>query len=76
VPWPPFPFLRLPAELRNRIYEFAVQDLRDSEAKREGAKDFKFHVLRIYDTLMHPALVYRGFTQVCRQLPTEFRPLM
>jgi hypothetical protein len=61
------------AELRNRIYEFAVQDLRDDQAKRVTSDEF--YVLRRCDTPMHPALDYRGFTQTCRQLRTEFRPL-
>jgi hypothetical protein len=73
VLWPPFPLLRLPAELRVRIYELVVQGLRDDQAKRHGTGDF--HVLRRYDIPMHPAQDYRGLTQVCRQLLTEFRPL-
>ncbi|KAF1940988.1 hypothetical protein EJ02DRAFT_378609 [Clathrospora elynae] len=73
VPWPPFPLLRLPAELRNRIYELVLEDLGDEQDHRQFPS--VFHILRRYDIPMHPTQDYRGLTQVCCQLRSEFRPL-
>jgi hypothetical protein len=34
-----FPFLRLPAELRNKVYEFAVADTKDDDTSLFYKKD-------------------------------------
>ncbi|KAF2249769.1 hypothetical protein BU26DRAFT_563662 [Trematosphaeria pertusa] len=55
-----FPFLELPAEVRNRIYEFAVENNRVRIAKRPGKGCTP---------------IFLNFTKVCRLIRTEYRPL-
>ena len=61
----PFPFLRLPAEIRNRVYEYAT-----AEMKRPLRL---YHILPCYDRDSEHS--YIGLNTICRQVRAEFRPL-
>ncbi|KAI8931001.1 hypothetical protein NX059_012012 [Plenodomus lindquistii] len=71
-------FLSLPAELRNMIYDFAVEDDTKMIVLRPPRRPRQ---LRCNDCLMHlppPPTVLRSFyslTQVCRQIRSEYNPL-
>lgn len=59
----PFPFLRLPAEIRNRIYEYATADIPLRLR----------HSLPFHDRDRKQG--YIGLNTVCRQVRAEFHPL-
>ncbi|KAH7385177.1 hypothetical protein DE146DRAFT_666450 [Phaeosphaeria sp. MPI-PUGE-AT-0046c] len=61
-------FLELPAELRNRIYEYAAEDLDNlTYAPRVTRKACKPWDVRIWQ--------FFGLTQTCRQIRSEFGPI-
>ncbi|KAL1613177.1 hypothetical protein SLS60_001409 [Paraconiothyrium brasiliense] len=69
-------FLDLPAELRNRVYDYAVE----SEPLMEDYPPLLAHRPMTQNTwpIKHQALATRkcfGLTQVCKQIRTEYLPL-
>ena len=63
--------LNVALELRKDVYEFALENLRESDRTRSIAQQ----TVRRHDIPLRPALDYRGLTQVCRELRKEFHPL-
>jgi hypothetical protein len=81
-----FPFLRLPAELRTKVYEFAVADTKDDDTslfyKKDPQYGSKEYIREQYGGERYrkgPDICsssYLGLIKVCRQIRTEFRPLL
>ncbi|KAF2437804.1 hypothetical protein P171DRAFT_173366 [Karstenula rhodostoma CBS 690.94] len=76
-PPPSFPFLKLPPELRNRIYEFAFENIyrtfptssfrKENQPRRYGE--------RLPSANLSPSLIpYLGLVQSCRLIRKEFHP--
>jgi hypothetical protein len=70
-----FPFLRLPAELRNRVYDFAI----DNNDKTHGHM-FRTHLVHMpslprkrQDEAARKSSI--GLISTCQQIRSEFRPL-
>ena len=71
----PFPFLRLPGEVRNKVYDFAIEDKHDIFENM-----FRTHMVHVPslppdeqgDTARESSI---GLISTCQQLRTEFRPL-
>jgi hypothetical protein len=61
----PFPFLALPGEVRNKIYEYAAESISQPPT-------FSKHPKR-RSASQRP--LFLGLTQVCRQIRTEYLPL-
>ncbi|KAL5451567.1 hypothetical protein PMIN07_004942 [Paraphaeosphaeria minitans] len=74
LPPPPFPFLKLPPELRNRVYELAF----DTTYRAFPTSSFrKEHQLRLsgevhVSTKTPPCIPYLGLVQSCRLVRKEF----
>jgi hypothetical protein len=81
-----FPFLRLPAKLRNKVYEFAVADTKDDDTCLFYKKDPQYgreeYIREQYGGERYgkgPDICsssYLGLIEVCRKIRTEFRPLL
>ncbi|KAH7130376.1 hypothetical protein B0J11DRAFT_566412 [Dendryphion nanum] len=70
----PFPFLKLPGELRNRVYDYCVSTPQQALLQLLPRR----HSLRSCQSPEKISKQHRkftGLTQVCRQLRWEFRPL-
>ncbi|KAL1610578.1 hypothetical protein SLS60_002248 [Paraconiothyrium brasiliense] len=74
----PFPFLKLPAEVRNMVYDLASEesvDDKDRDVYGPPSLTKRYIHQTPAGSFSSSRRVFLGLTQVCRQLRSEFRPL-
>ncbi|OAK99238.1 hypothetical protein IQ06DRAFT_16629 [Phaeosphaeriaceae sp. SRC1lsM3a] len=71
------PFLRLPGELRNRIYEIIIEQCPSKRNRVNLGRERKVTKMkkRLASTRPTHSRPYMGLAQTCRLLREEFRPL-